>query len=397
MPEVSVNPALAIAPVQASNAQNEAARDGVNQSEGAQSFSSVLREKQAAKGSDKSPQQAAQTTSKAAPDKAAAADKEVSAEAATAATTAPDLSQLLASVSLQSRMNDATAPQEPVVEETAPDAGLAGLMVMPQVARTDAPLTDKPAASAANLAASTAIPDATVADGRNAASQQPLSTLSDGKPDAKDEQLTQSELPKATVELAAKQETNKPSFAATLEQAGLSSTQQAELMRQNQSVQTTAPTHAGHGGTAVSEVRTPVGQAGWAEEVGHKLVWTAQQDSGKAELVLTPAHLGRVEISIDLKGDQASASFVAVNPVAREALQDAMPKLRDMLAQSGINLGQADVGAGQSGQGSDAAGRERRGGSGSGSGVQGNGGGLLNETSQIRQTRSGTGLVDTFA
>lgn len=97
-------------------------------------------------------------------------------------------------------------------------------------------------------------------------------------------------------------------------------------------------------------VATPVASRGWADEVGQKLVWTASQDNGTAELILTPPQLGRIQVSINLQGDQASASFVAANPLTREALQDAMPRLREILAQSGIQLGQADVGAGHNPQ-----------------------------------------------
>lgn len=97
-------------------------------------------------------------------------------------------------------------------------------------------------------------------------------------------------------------------------------------------------------------VATPVASRGWADEVGQKLVWTASQDNGTAELILTPPQLGRIQVSINLQGDQASASFVAANPLTREALQDAMPRLREILAQAGIQLGQADVGAGHNPQ-----------------------------------------------
>ena len=65
----------------------------------------------------------------------------------------------------------------------------------------------------------------------------------------------------------------------------------------------------------------------------------------RAELVLNPPQMGRVEVSLSISGDQATASFVSANPTVREALEAAMPRLREILADAGIQLGQAQVGA----------------------------------------------------
>jgi flagellar hook-length control protein FliK len=90
-------------------------------------------------------------------------------------------------------------------------------------------------------------------------------------------------------------------------------------------------------------VSTPINQSGWADDVGHQVAWLAEQGSGRAELVLTPPHLGRIEISLQIGVDQSSAQFVSASPQVREALEQAMPRLREMLADSGISLGEANV------------------------------------------------------
>jgi flagellar hook-length control protein FliK len=63
----------------------------------------------------------------------------------------------------------------------------------------------------------------------------------------------------------------------------------------------------------------------------------------RAELILTPPHLGKVEVSIHLNGDQGTAQFLASSQSTREALEQAMPRLRELLAQVGISLGEASV------------------------------------------------------
>jgi flagellar hook-length control protein FliK len=97
-------------------------------------------------------------------------------------------------------------------------------------------------------------------------------------------------------------------------------------------------------------VNTPVGNAGWAAEVSDKLVWMVGRQEQRVELVLNPPQLGRVEVSLSLNGDQATAQFLSANPVVREALESAMPRLREMLADGGITLGQTHVGSDSSGQ-----------------------------------------------
>jgi flagellar hook-length control protein FliK len=88
-----------------------------------------------------------------------------------------------------------------------------------------------------------------------------------------------------------------------------------------------------------------VGSPGWTEEIGNHVTWLANRSESKAELVLTPPQMGRIEVSLSVKGEQATASFVSSNPVVREALEAALPRLREVLADAGIQLGQAQVSA----------------------------------------------------
>lgn len=100
-----------------------------------------------------------------------------------------------------------------------------------------------------------------------------------------------------------------------------------------------------HAARAPLPIAQPVGSSGWSEEVGNRIAWMATRMESRAELVLTPPQMGRVEVSLSVTGDQASASFVSANPAVREALEAALPRLREVLADAGIQLGQAQVGA----------------------------------------------------
>ena len=92
-------------------------------------------------------------------------------------------------------------------------------------------------------------------------------------------------------------------------------------------------------------VSQPVGSSTWGSEIGNRVVIMAGNRDSHAELILTPPQMGRIEVSLTVSGDQATANFVSGNPVVREALESALPRLREILAEAGIQLGQAQVGA----------------------------------------------------
>ena len=81
----------------------------------------------------------------------------------------------------------------------------------------------------------------------------------------------------------------------------------------------------------------------WGQGLGERLVWMAHQKQQTAELHLNPPDLGPLKITLTLNDDQASAQFVCAHATVREAIETAMPRLREMLADSGIALGNASV------------------------------------------------------
>jgi len=97
-------------------------------------------------------------------------------------------------------------------------------------------------------------------------------------------------------------------------------------------------------------VEARVGSAGWGAELGQKVVWLANQQQQVAHINVTPPQLGPIEIRLNLAQDQASATFVSPHAAVREAIEAALPRLREMLAESGLTLGNVDVSAHSFGQ-----------------------------------------------
>lgn len=97
--------------------------------------------------------------------------------------------------------------------------------------------------------------------------------------------------------------------------------------------------------STLPELRTPLHDTSrWSQEFGEKIVWMARNDQQQAQLNLNPAHLGPLRITLNMDADQASAVFTATTPEVRQAIEDAMPRLREMLANAGISLGHTQVG-----------------------------------------------------
>lgn len=150
-----------------------------------------------------------------------------------------------------------------------------------------------------------------------------------------------------------------------------------------------APLHVGRAveAPAASRIDTPVGARGWDAEVGQKVVWMVNRSESRAELTLTPPQMGKVDVTLTMNGEQTNASFVAASPAAREALEQALPRLREILADAGITLGQTSVNAesprnGREQETLEARGETRRG---------------EVPAAAPQWTRRGNGLVDTFA
>jgi flagellar hook-length control protein FliK len=81
----------------------------------------------------------------------------------------------------------------------------------------------------------------------------------------------------------------------------------------------------------------------FSEELGGQVRVFVNNGLQEARLQLTPADLGKVQITINTDGDHARVVFVAETAVARDLLEQSMPRLREMLQQSGIQLAQGDV------------------------------------------------------
>ncbi|SEG58282.1 flagellar hook-length control protein FliK [Marinobacterium lutimaris] len=131
---------------------------------------------------------------------------------------------------------------------------------------------------------------------------------------------------------------------------------------------------------------------GWA--MGQRAVMMAQYGPRSAEIQLDPPELGAMQVRVHLNGkDQVSVSFTSPHPQVREAIEQQLPRLKEMFAEQGMDLNQSSV--------SDQSARERQDDSGgdrnrqSGSQAYGDSGGTSENLINVSQAP--VGLVDYYA
>ncbi|WP_343652206.1 flagellar hook-length control protein FliK [Herbaspirillum sp.] len=151
--------------------------------------------------------------------------------------------------------------------------------------------------------------------------------------------------------------------------------------------------------TYTDKVQPNVGSAGWDQAVGSKITWMVSAGMQSASLSLNPPDLGPMQVVLNVHNQQADATFITAQPEVKQALEAAMPKLREMMDQAGIQLGQATVNTGMPNQHQGGAGQQQgRAASAPGSfGKDQDGELAVTATSTPAATSSGLGLVDTFA
>jgi flagellar hook-length control protein FliK len=99
-----------------------------------------------------------------------------------------------------------------------------------------------------------------------------------------------------------------------------------------------------------ASVPVPVQDSRWGERFSERVVWITGQHVEAAEIHVEPAHLGPIEVRISVVNDQANLLITAPHAVARDAIQLSLPRLHDMLVDSGLTLGNVAVGAHTAGQ-----------------------------------------------
>ncbi len=94
----------------------------------------------------------------------------------------------------------------------------------------------------------------------------------------------------------------------------------------------------------LTEIKTPVNNPEWKADLGERVAWMASNKIPTAEIKINPSHLGPIEIKVSVNNEQqATVSMIASHGATREALEAAIPRLREILSDAGLQLADADV------------------------------------------------------
>ncbi len=96
-------------------------------------------------------------------------------------------------------------------------------------------------------------------------------------------------------------------------------------------------------GQSPPALNVPLQHPGWNQAMGDRLQWMVGHHLQSANIRLDPPELGRLDVHIQLHKDHASIAFAAPNQQVRDALESAVPRLREMMNNIGLSLGDVNV------------------------------------------------------
>ncbi|MCS3390726.1 flagellar hook-length control protein FliK [Burkholderia thailandensis] len=155
--------------------------------------------------------------------------------------------------------------------------------------------------------------------------------------------------------------------------------------------------------TAAPSLAPPVGTPDWTEALSQKVVFLSNAHQQSAELTLNPPDLGPLQVVLRVAENHAHALFVSQHAQVRDAVEAALPKLREAMEAGGLGLGSASVSDGgfasaqqqqtPQRQSSDGSAARRASGAPTADAALGE----VSAVSSGGATRRSVGMVDTFA
>ncbi|MDK9762542.1 flagellar hook-length control protein FliK [Vibrio sp. D420a] len=120
------------------------------------------------------------------------------------------------------------------------------------------------------------------------------------------------------------------------------------------------------------------------EQVAEKVQMMMSKNLKNLDIRLDPPELGQLKIRMTMNNDVANVHFTVTNQQARDVIEQTLPRLREMLAQQGMQLADSSVQQQSTGQGQDRYNSGEGGGqSGSGSANDGQGDENLDSSSNL--------------
>lgn len=112
-----------------------------------------------------------------------------------------------------------------------------------------------------------------------------------------------------------------------------------------------APTHASQPVTPHTAPQAlNITEKGWEKAFGQNIHWMSANNIKSAQIRISPAELGPVQIDLTMHKDQLSLQINATHQITRDTLEAALPRLRSELSEQGFanaDIGMSDQGRDQ--------------------------------------------------
>lgn len=94
----------------------------------------------------------------------------------------------------------------------------------------------------------------------------------------------------------------------------------------------------------LQSINIPLKHPQWGQAFGQRIVFMSNNSLQQAQITLNPQSLGQIQVTLQLDKEQKMhISLTAQNGMTRESMENAMPRLREMMEQAGIQLGSVDI------------------------------------------------------
>lgn len=95
--------------------------------------------------------------------------------------------------------------------------------------------------------------------------------------------------------------------------------------------------------TALNTETIAIYRKDFAAAVKDKVMVMINQKIQQVDIQLDPPEMGNVHVRVNLQNEQAAVQFIVQNQQAKDALEQNMGKLREMLAENGVDVGDANI------------------------------------------------------
>ncbi len=97
------------------------------------------------------------------------------------------------------------------------------------------------------------------------------------------------------------------------------------------------------GSSTPPAIAAPLGDDGWSQAMGDRIMWMIGKGVQTSSIRINPPNLGPIQVHVSVHNDQASVNILAQHGAVKDAIEAAIPRLREMMHEGNLQLVNVDV------------------------------------------------------